>query len=138
MHKANVDQQIINYENKMLKMYSKLIENYSQAFKQYDCLVKVGFWWKNWLNNRASYNRLPFENGYSCYVSCEIQRNGNEVHIESCDGEAEYYSLSATWPVSSIGKRWFKTNVCFYSDIDEVKKSMEWFLELLLKNSLRQ
>ena len=95
-------QRIINYEDIMLKTYSKIISTYTSLFEQYDCSLKVRLFWIDFSTERRSNRRLPFRIGYACYVCCEVQRDGKEVQVKSADGEADYYSLSATWMVSSI------------------------------------
>lgn len=95
-------QRIINYEDIMLKTYSKIISTYTSLFEQYDCSLKVRLFWIDFSTERRSNRRLPFRIGYACYVCCEVQRDGKEVQVKSADGEADYYSLSVTWMVSSI------------------------------------
>lgn len=60
------------------------------------------------LKKEHSASRLPFKNGYECYIYCEVQKDGKEVHIESNDGEADYYALSASWIISSIERSFLK------------------------------
>lgn len=101
-------QSIINHENIMLETYSKIIDSYSSLFEQYDCSLDVSIFWFDFSTEKRSNRRLPFHIGYTCYVCCEVQRDGKEVQVKSADGEADYYSLSATWAVSSIEKTFLK------------------------------
>ena len=104
-------QRIISHENIMLETYSKIISRYSSLFEQYDCSLEVRLFWIDFSTEKRSNRRLPFHIGYACYVCCEVQRDGKEVHVKSIDGEADYYSLSATWMVSSIESLQIKSQV---------------------------
>lgn len=122
---------IINHENIMLKTYSKISSSYSPLFKQYDCSLKVNLFWIDFSTEKHSIRRLPFHIGYTCYVCCEVRREGKEIQIKSVDGEADYYSLSATWMVSSIERAFFKTEVTLYSDTDDAENDMKELFRLL-------
>lgn len=124
-------QRIINHEDIMLKTYSKIINTYSSLFEQYDCFLEVGLFWIDFSTEKRSDRRLPFHVGYSCYVCCEVQRDGKEVQVKSVDGEADYYSLSATWMVSSIERSSFKAKVSLYSDTDDIENDMKELFRLL-------
>ncbi len=125
------EQLIINHEDIMLETYSKIIGSYSSLFKQYDCSLEVRLFWIDFLTKKRSNHRLPFHNGYACYVYCEVQRDGEEIHVKSIDDEVDYYSLSATWMVSSIERNFFKTNVSLYSDTDDIENDMKELFQLL-------
>ncbi len=127
---------IINHENRMLETYSKIISSYSSLLKQYNCSFEVGLFWIDFSTKKSSYCRLPFHNGYECYVFCEGQRDGKEVRIESNDGEVEYYSLSATWIVSSIERNFLKTKVSLYSDTDDIEEDMRELFWLLSNGNI--
>lgn len=124
-------QHIINHEDIMLETYSKIISSYSSLFEQYDCSLEVRLFWIDFSTKKHSNRRLPFHIGYACYVCCEVRRNGKEVHVKSIDGEADYYSLSATWMVSSIERNFLKTKVSLYSDTDDTENDMKELLRLL-------
>lgn len=99
-------------------------------FHQYDCFLEVRLFWIDFSTGKCSDRRLPFNLGYTCYVCCEVQKDGKEVCVKSVDGEADYYSLSAAWMVSSIEK-FLKTKVSLYSNTDEIEKDMKELLRLL-------
>lgn len=124
-------QRIINHEDIMLKTYYEIINSYSSLFEQYDCSLEVRLFWIDFSTGKRSNRRLPFHIGYACYVCCEVQRDGKEVHVKSIDGEADYYSLSATWMVSSIERIFFKTKVSLYSDTDDTENDMKELFRLL-------
>ena len=124
-------QRIINHEDIMLKTYSKIISTYTSLFEQYDCSLKVRLFWIDFSTERRSNRRLPFRIGYACYVCCEVQRDGKEVHVNSVDGEADYYSLSAAWMVSSVDRDFFKSKVSLYSDTADIENDMKELLQLL-------
>lgn len=124
-------QRIINHEDVMLKTYSKIISTYSSLFKQYDCSLEVRLFWIDFSTKKRSDRRLPFHIGYACYVCCEVHRDGKEVQVKSVDGEADYYSLSATWMVSSIERSFLKAKVSLYSDTDDTENDMKELFRLL-------
>ena len=124
-------QRIINHEDIMLKTYSKIISTYTSLFEQYDCSLKVRLFWIDFSTERRSNRRLPFRIGYACYICCEVQRDGKEVQVKSADGEADYYSLSATWMVSSIERSFLKAKVSLYSDTDDIENDMKELFRLL-------
>ena len=124
-------QHIINHEDIMLKTYSKIISTYTSLFEQYDCSLKVRLFWINFSTERRSNRRLPFRIGYACQVCCEVQRDGKEVQVKSADGEADYYSLSATWMVSSIERSFLKAKASLYSDTDDIENDMKELFRLL-------
>lgn len=128
---ASKDPLIQNHEDKMLETYSKMINSYSSLFQQYDCFLEVGLFWNNFSKKKRSDHRLPFQNGYSCYIYCVVWKDGKEVHVKSMDGEADYYPLSVSWIVSSIDRRLFKTYVSLYSDTDDIENDMKEMLRLL-------
>ena len=124
-------QHIINHEDIMLKTYSKIISTYTSLFEQYDCSLKVRLFWIDFSTERRSNRRLPFCIGYACYVCCEVQRDGKKVQVKSADGEADYYSLSATWMVSSIERSFLKAKASLYSDTDDIENDMKELFRLL-------
>ena len=124
-------QRIIHHEGIMLETYSKIISSYSALFEQYDCSLEVRLFWIDFSTEKRSNYRLPFHIGYACYVCCEVQKDGKEVRVKSIDGEAECYSLSATWMVSSIERKFFKTKVSLYSDIDDTENDIRELFRLL-------
>ena len=83
----------------------------------------------------SSKSRLPFRNGYSCYMCCEVQREGKTVYVKSIDGEVDYYSVEAIWPVSAIERKLLKTEVVFYSNPEDVRNDMEQLFLLLSSES---
>lgn len=124
-------QRIINHEGIMLETYAKIISSYSPLFEQYNCSLEVGLFWIDFPAAKSSNRCLPFHVGYACYVYCEVQRDGKEVHVNSIDGEADYYSLSAAWMVSSVDRDFFKAKVSLYSDTGDIENDMKELLQLL-------
>ena len=105
------DNEIVRHEKTMLEKYLNIIKKFNPIFEQYDYSLKVGCRWTNFLKKDYSAHRLPFKNGYECYIYCEVQKDGKEVHIDSNDGEVDYYALSVSWIISSIERRCFKIYV---------------------------
>lgn len=125
------DDEIVRHEKIMLEKYLNIIDSYRVIFEQYNCSLKVGCGWINFLKKEYSAHRLPFKNGYACYIYCEVQKDGKEVHIESKDGEVDYYALSVSWIISSIERRFFKINVSLCSATDDIENDMNELLQLL-------
>lgn len=128
---ASKDQLIINHEDLMLETYSGIISSYSPLFKKFDCSLEVRLFWIDFSTKKRSNYRLYFHNGYSCYVCCEVRKDGKEVCVKSTDGEADYYSLSATWMVSSIERNFFKTKISLYSYTEDIENDMKELFQLL-------
>lgn len=128
------DDEIVKYEKIMLEKYLKILDSYRTIFEQHNYSLKVGCRWTNFLKKEYSAHRLPFKNGYRCYIYCEVQKDGKEVHIESNDGEADYYALSVSWIISSIERRFFKINVLLSSTTDDIENDMNRLLQLLSNN----
>ena len=131
VYASDKDDEIVRHEKIMLEKYSNILDSYRAIFEQYNCSLKVGCSWTNFLKKEHSTNRLPFENGYKCYIYCEVQKDGKEVHIESNDGEVDYYALSASWIISSIERWFFKINVSLCSATDDIENDMNELLQLL-------
>lgn len=128
---SDKDEKIIEHEILMLEKYLDILDSYRTTFEQYNCSLKVGCRWTNFLEKEHSASRLPFKNGYECYIFCEVQKDGREVHIKSNDGEVDYYALSSSWIISSIERRFFKNNVSLCSAADDVEDDMNRLLQLL-------
>ena len=131
IYDERISQRIIDHEDIMLEKYSKIISGYSSLFDQYDCSLDVELFWSDSVSEKNSNFRLPFHIGYTCYVCCEVLRDGKEVKVKSNDGEADYYSLSASWVVSSIDRKFFKTKVTLYRDADDIEADIMDLFRLL-------
>lgn len=66
------DEVIIEHEERMLENYLNIIYRYQSEFEQYNCSLKVGCGWINLLKKDHSTCRLPFKNGYECYIYCKV------------------------------------------------------------------
>jgi hypothetical protein len=129
---TKTQEKILNHEDKIFKQYSEITRKYVEAFAQYGCVLKIGQVWINTLSKTSSSNRLSFENGYCCYVYCNIEKNGEVIHYEDTNGEVDYYELSACWSVSSISRVFFQLKVNLYKDISDVTDEMEHLLKMLV------
>ena len=87
IYTSDEDEKIIRHEKIMLEKYSDILDRYRIIFEQYNYSLKIGRRWTNFLKKEHSASRLPFKNGYECYIYCEVQKDGKEVHIESNDGK---------------------------------------------------
>ncbi len=108
----------------------KAVACYSPLFAQYGCSLEVSLYWVDFSTRKGYDHRLPFRIGYACYVCCEVQRGGKVVHVKSTDGEADYYTLSTEWMVSSIDRNFFQTKVSLYSDADKAEDMEELLRQL--------
>lgn len=131
VYTSDKNEKIIKHEIRMLQKYTDILDRYRRIFEQYNCSLEVGCRWTNFLKKEHSASRLPFKNGYECYIYCEVQRDGKEVHIKSNDGEVDYYALSASWIISLIERRFFKINVSLCSATDDIEDDMNRLLQLL-------
>ena len=131
VYTSDKDDEIVKHEKIMLEKCSNILDSYRAIFKEYNCSLEVGYGWENFLKKEHSTNRLPFKNGYECYIYCEVQKDGTEVRIGSNDGEVDYYVLSVSWTVSSIERRFFKLNVSLSSDTDDIENDMNELFQLL-------
>ena len=115
----------------MFEVYTHIINDYTEAFNQYNCVLKVECGWSNFLKKNNSSQRLSFVNGYSCYIYCNVERDGKVVRYEDKDGEVDYYELSAYWSISSISKFFFHLNVCLYEETTDINVEMNRLLKII-------
>lgn len=134
LYTPDKDDEIVRFEKIMLEKYLKILGSYRTMLAQNNYSLKVGCGWANFIKKEYSAHRLSFKNGYECYIYCEIQKNGKEVHIESDDGEVDYYPLSASWIISSIERRFFKLNVSLCSATDDIENDINELLQLLFND----
>lgn len=135
VYTGKIDGQIIHHEGHMLALYTEAIKKYIPFFNEYGCSLKVGLMWELLPGDIVSFQRGVFQNGYRCYVYCAVQKDNKDVHIVSTDGEADYYSLSTAWMVSSISRKFCKLTVSLFVSIDDVDTDLRGFLSQLIKHS---
>lgn len=123
-----IDDEIISHENNMLALYLEKIKKYIPLFEENGYSLKVGLMWKYFSEDTVIFQRESFQNGYQCYVYCVVQKAGNEVCINSIDGEADYYPLSTAWMISSIFRKFFKLNAELYENTDDADADLNDFL----------
>lgn len=126
-----INDRIISHEVHMLETYKKAIKEYVPFFEKIGCSLKIGLMWNYFPRDTAIFQRDSFKNGYQCYVYCVVQRDGKEVCVESTDGEADYYTLSTAWMVSSIFRKCFNLRVTLYENIDDIDVDLKNFLSQL-------
>ena len=126
-----IDDEIIFHENNMFALYLEKIKKYIPLFEESGYSLKVGLMWKYFPRDTVILQRGSFQNGYQCYVYCVVQKNGNEVRIDSIDGEADYYALSTAWMISSIFRKFFKLNTELYDNTNDVDADLKDFLAQL-------
>lgn len=131
--KGNQDQ-LYSFEKAMIEEYRTVINPYSQLFDELGYELKIELGWINSLKKEWSKQPLPIKNGYECYVYCIVEKNGRIVQIKSNDGEADYYSLIASWMISSVVRHFQKLVVKTYPRMDDdVADNLNGFL-LQLRN----
>ena len=90
VYTSDKDDEIVKHEKIMLEKYSNILDSYRAIFKEYNCSLKVGYGWENFLKKEHSTNRLPFKNGYECCIFCEVQKDEYRSTIGGNDG-VDYY-----------------------------------------------
>lgn len=133
-YSKEIDEEIIRHENHMLGTYVKQLQKYIVLFEEKGYDLKIGLMWKNSFEEAIEYERPNFVNGYECYVYCVVESNGEEVCVKSVDGEADYYSLSTTWMISTIVRRLFALKVLLYSDVEDADSDVFELFEQVLIN----
>lgn len=126
---------IVEHEKMMLKGYSKIISNYSDMFAQYDCSLNVGCVWNNSIKKNISNSRISFQNGYSCYIYCDVLKDGNVLRYNTDDGEADYYEATVSWNISSIEKSFFHLTVTLHSEMDGIHDEIMQLLKVVMEQS---
>ena len=119
-YSREADDFIVSYENQMLELFESKVAVYKKYIERFGYSLKIGLIWKKTTDDSVSFRRLSFSNGYQCYVYCAIQCDGRDVRVQSCDGEVDYYSLSATWMITSVYRKLFKLNVQLFDSSDEI------------------
>lgn len=122
---------IVEHEDKMFEKYSQIVSKYSVMFAKYNCSLNIERSWINLLENINSKNRLPFKNGYSCYIYCNVEKNGEVVRYENGDGEVDFYEVSTLWCVSSISRFFFRLKVMLWTETNEVEKEITRLLRIV-------
>lgn len=122
---------IVEHEITMLEKYSKIINGYSDMFTRHGCTLNVGCVWNNSLKKYSSDSRIPFQNGYACYVFCDVLKDGHTLCYNTCDGEADYYEATASWNISSIEECFFHLMVTLHSEQDGIHDEMAQLLKVV-------
>lgn len=133
-----IETAICEHEDKMLKIYKKIFEEYEPVVLQYGCAIKIERIWSNCFKKGCSVNRLPFKVGYECSIQCEIQKNGKLVEVKCTDGEVDYEPLFAVSAISRIDFKFFnkEKGVVMNDDTDDIKEQLDDMIELLSTNGL--
>lgn len=117
-----------DFEMEMLNRYIDIIRPYFTVFNKMGYELKVELGWVNFLQKTWSSKRLPLKNGYECYVYCLVEKDGEEVRIQSSDGEADYYPLITSWMISSVSRKCHRLKVSVYTNVDDVEADINEFL----------
>lgn len=129
---------LVSQEDQIFKRYCEEISAYCDAFKKYGCTLNIGRVWINTLKNEKSNIRLPFKNGYSCYVYCDVEVNNKVVCCNSDDGEVDYYEATASWCISSISRCFFQSNVFLWNEINDIDVQVKKLLKMVSEASIKK
>lgn len=120
-----MDAIICEHEDKIWNTYLEVLDSYKVYFTQYDCVLKFNREWINFFTDNGSHHRIQFKNGYGCYISCVVERNGKIV----CTDEEEGSSMTCSWNISSITRNWFYLDVLICSDTNDLIRDLNELLE---------
>ena len=124
------EKRIQDFEAEMLEKHKKLAIPYLPRFDVLGYELEIVLGWANLNRKTWSYNRLPIVNGYECFVYCLVKKDGEEVHVASKDGEADYYVLEKSWMISYVHRCFHKLKISLYESVDEVDADLN---DLLLQ-----
>lgn len=127
-----MEEEIIQHEEKIFKYYSEVIsKKYGELFQRNDCNIYMKLIWVNDLKRTLSEQRIKMELGYSCYVDCEIQKDGKTVEIFLEEEDLGWYLLARTWMITRIDFTFNNPPYCLIDDTEEIYEDMDEFQELL-------
>lgn len=134
----NMKEQIIQYEEKMLRTYSEIISHkYNEFFEKKGCTVELNLAWGNdALKPTWSKKRTKFKYGYWGAVSCEIKKNGKTVEILCNEEDVGWILLDSSWRITRINFPFQKVPYYLIEDFEELYEDMEEFQELLEEYSV--
>ncbi len=127
-YKKEKNEWIFNQEEKILKSYTDIINEYQDKFKKYGYFLNLNCYWLETIKNKKSDSRLSFKNGYEFYILCKALRYSN------C--EDAYSELSVSYNISSITGFLFFLNVKLNPDTEHIIEDLERMLKLIDKNDL--
>ncbi len=111
------DKIIKNHEEKMIKVYTNIVEKYKFKFVQFDYSLKLVFYWQK-----------DFDE-YSLSVHCRIYKNENEfIDDNGVTGEVDYHVLHASEIISRIEKY-----VYLNDDTSKFSEELERILDISMK-----
>ncbi len=124
---------VCKHEERMLFEYNRIAEKYKEAFDKYQCALKIEMRWYNCMSIKyKSYNyRIPLTNGYICCIDFSVQKNGEDVKLESEDGEVDYYSLGDSTNISEITWLLVCRRISLSTDTDYFEEELIDYLETL-------
>lgn len=126
-----MEEEIIQHEEKTVKYYSEIIcEKYEEFFQKNDCSISLKLIWGNDFKRTLSEQRIKMELGYSCYVDCEIQKDGKTVEI-FLEEDIGWCLLARTWMITRIDFTFNNPPYYLIDDTEELYEDMDEFQELL-------
>lgn len=123
--------EIYDFETKMFAKYKEAITSYSPLFNNLGFELKLELGWCNHIRKIWSANPISIRNGYECYIYCLVEKSGEEVCIESDDGEVDYYPMETAWMISCVNRKFHKLKVSFYENLDDIDADMKGLLSQL-------
>lgn len=133
VYDRKIDETIVAHEEQMLQKYSDEIDKLSFDFSKIGYSVEISLSRIDRLNNRMPLSISEFRNGYECFVSFEVRKDNQLVVLPGYDGEADYYEMRADWQISMITRKFFKTYVLLFDEVDveEIKEDISIIWEEL-------
>jgi len=125
-YELKTDPIICEHEDFMKDMHQNIIKSYEDKFFEYGYKLKYGLGWYNFIKNEGSLERLPFVNGYGCYFSVGVEKNGEVV----CYDKEEGATLGIDFNISSITRFFFHLNVILCDDTDDIIEEMDKLLKI--------
>lgn len=123
--------EVIAFESKMFEKHKDIANLYLPSFKEKGYTLKVDIQWRNFRNGTWSVERLPMKSGYECHLYYIVEKNGEEVVINSNDGEDYCYPLIADSKIDYIHRFFHRLKVSYYPTVDDVDEDLENFLSQL-------
>lgn len=130
---SEITSKIIKHEEYMRFKYNELAEKYKDAFAEYHCSLKLEMRWYNCMSIKQKvYNqRIPFKNGYICFIDFSVQQNGEDFKLISNDGEADYYLLADSTNITDITWLLVCRRMNLISDTEFFEEELHYYLETL-------
>ena len=119
------DSFICEHEETMCSRLQKIVAPYKEMFSRYGVKLSDTIFWTD--QRATSSERLPFCEGYSCFFSVEIERNGEVV----CYDEAEGFSLVTEVCITTMWRASRYEMISLNDDSSELVEEICEFLRII-------